>query len=291
MTITSKNIVVFINHFNAEANPKLDAQTVLCALSYKESGLSDIVVYDSSGYFNKSLFNQLSSFSILYKYSEKILSFPVAINYCLNNLMIDFPRFYAVYSANDLFVDNNFLNYLIRESSNLNDFGCIIPYLSEVDIIDQNALNYRRTRRPSGMTLNVNVFSPAVLDRGLIILDDKLGGCFNDIVLFYKLISNSLPVYCVYCGNITHIGKSTINPNINDSKTKVYSSSNYKKDKEYFSNHYENLSSKSGFLDLNHYILSQEPLDKILYFFIENLKIKFFQRIIFRIRRFLLKRI
>ena len=141
------------------------------------------------------------------------------------------------------------------------------------------------------MTLNVNVFSPAVLDRGLIILDDKLGGCFNDIVLFYKLISNSLPVYCVYCGNITHIGKSTINPNINDSKTKVYSSSNYKKDKEYFSNHYENLSSKSGFLDLNHYILSQEPLDKILYFFIENLKIKFFQRIIFRIRRFLLKRI
>lgn len=111
--------------------------------------------------------------------------------------------------ANDIFIEAQQARRLANEIGHT--VGCAIPYLTFCDYGAQRMRNLLVPRRcfPTRMTINVNAFVREAIEKvGLI--PEEMSGCYNDVVLFFRLREEGYSIVLRNVGRVIHIGQQTL---------------------------------------------------------------------------------
>lgn len=273
--MNKKKVDIIINYFNPKNDNTLVIQTYLVALKYKNNTNVNIIISDGSGHKNNELYEICQREGFDYVFCEEMLSFPNGYNQGINYALQNFETEYILLSANDIFVDKNSVKILIDYLELDKDISCVIPYLSNSDLTEQNDIFNKGNRYPNGMTLNVNLFrKEELVSIGLV--PEDLSGYFNDMVMFDKLKKQGKKVLLVNAGSITHFGKST---------TSTSTTASFEKDKKTFEKNYPWLKATNKNLALKYSEFSQSKIDKLIFWLLDKISSNFLSKIILLLHR------
>jgi GT2 family glycosyltransferase len=116
--------------------------------------------------------------------------------------------------ANDVFVKHytfTRIKSFIESRAEPDRIGAIIPYLSSSDLSIQEATVAGMNYVSPLMTINLNVFKKSTFD-AINRVPESFSGCYNDIVLSYKLKSAGKDIYLVK-SYAAHYGRLTTSTN------------------------------------------------------------------------------
>jgi len=167
----------------------------------------------------------------------------------------------VVAMANDVLIEAKQVRMLIDEMHD--GVGCVFPYLSASDYGAQRHRRWPVPRRcfPTRMTLNVNAFPRAALEKvGLI--PEQMTGCFNDVLLFIRLREAGYSIVLRNVGRVIHLGQQTL-------KTGATSVA-YGKDEALFASQYSDYWSRRGGTVLFHRV-AQRWTTRGLYRLVERM--------------------
>jgi hypothetical protein len=272
--VNVKHIVdVVINYYNPSNNQVLLHQTFLCVLKYKENACVNVIVTDGSGYLNNTLDEFLKNNNAFYVYSKTPLSFSKGYNQGVEYSINNFNSKIIVLSANDIFVDKNSIKKMKFKLLNDKELGCVIPYLSNSDLLEQNSKYGDFDRLPGGMTLNVNMFwRDDLIKIGLV--PEDLSGYFNDMIMFYKLINVEKKILLTDAGPIIHLGKAT---------TSLNSTAAFEDDKVIFEKNYPTLKATNRNLNLKYSKFYQSSVDRYFFILLDRISSKIITKIIVKL--------
>ena len=264
---------IVINYYNPENKDVLLHQTFFAILKYKQNSLVNIILSDGSGFKNTALDEFSKLHGIHYIYSTQKLSFPEGYNQGINYSLENFKSEIILLSANDIFVNNNCISIMRTEMKRDSNIGCLIPYLSNSDLTEQNERYNRNNRLPNGMTLNVNMFwKKDLIQIGLV--PEEFSGYFNDMVMFYKLLERQKKILLINANNISHLGKAT---------TTLNSQANLLSDKKIFEDKYPFLKATNKNLNLNYSTFAQNKFEKFIFKILDNTSSKLLTKAILKI--------
>jgi GT2 family glycosyltransferase len=218
---------VVINYFNPSQDEALRLQTQLCALRYLQSTTAvHVFVADGSGNPDAELSAFCTRHAITYVASQTRLGFAQGYNLGIaaawqafggngsgtsgaTDSSIPPPAPYIVLSANDILPASTTLAALLAMAESTPRAGCIIPYLSLSDYTRQNDWVLPTARLCESMTLNLNLFAWADLDRMGGVPED-LSGYYNDIVMLAWMRERGRQVWLCPAGRVNHLHRTTV---------------------------------------------------------------------------------
>jgi GT2 family glycosyltransferase len=166
-----------------------------------------VVFVDGSAARDETLDRGLGDLGVEYVHAGRELSFAETYNTGIRRT----SNPVVVAMANDILIEAKQVRMLADEVSRDSRIGCVFPYLSVSDYGAQRCRRWPVPRRcfPTRMTLNVNAFSRAALDKvGLI--PEQMTGCFNDVLLFIRLREQGWSVVLRNVGRVIHLGRQTL---------------------------------------------------------------------------------
>ncbi len=207
MSPDSSPIEVVICHYNRGHAPHLRHMALHAAAFLLRDRPSDlrVLLVDGSPDPDAELARALPELGAQYVHCGRELSFGATYNTGIRSTSGPV----VVLMANDILIEARQVRMLAAEVRDR--VGCAIPYLSFSDYGAQRARRLRVPRRcfPTRMTLNVNAFSRDALERvGLI--PEEMSGCFNDVVLSFRLREAGFRVVLRNVGRVTHLGRQTL---------------------------------------------------------------------------------
>lgn len=212
--VGSDSVAVVICHYNPTQNAYLRQLVLLCCVTLRRTaedaacaeGMQlDVIVCDGSPAPDEALASQLQAQGFRYLHDGRQLSFGETYNLGVRAT----SACYIALMANDVLISATQVHKLIGEVQRPG-IGCAIPYLTKADYITQVHRRSHIPRRcyPASMTLNVNVFRRDVLE-ALGGVPEELSGCFNDMVMFYRLRRKGLATVLANVGEVPHLAMVT----------------------------------------------------------------------------------
>lgn len=258
----SQDAVIIINYYNSDRRDDLYYQTLYCISCYKQTGDSDIILSDGSGFKDERLIQLSEEMHFIYLWSERKLSFAEGYNQGIDYSLSNSSAKYICLSANDIFVSSKSISEMLQMIVTDDAIGCVIPYLSFSAFPRQNDCYLNQLRYCNGMTLNVNLFRKQDLEK-IGKVPEYLSGYFNDVVMFAELKKMSKKVVLCNAGKIIHLGNSTVNKS---------TTASFAKDKEIFIKRHPDLAPKNPHLDVRYSAFSQTYSSIIFSCILDNCK-------------------
>lgn len=179
-------IGVVVNYYNPTGNKSLIYQTLLSAMSYRDSKVCMVTIVDGSGFEDDFLKNIVSESGMIYLASNTKLKFAKGYNNGIDFLVKQEDIKYIILSANDIIVPESLPTDLLAAYLTNGNVGCVIPYLTKGDYYLQNEYFSFKNRFVPLMTLNCNFFNKEdLLSIGRV--PEYLSGYFNDVVMSHRL--------------------------------------------------------------------------------------------------------
>ncbi len=200
-------IDVVISHYNKAKKPHIRFMTLHAVAHLCRESCADLNVniVDGSPTRDDHLAEALTALGVKYVHCGRELSFGETYNTGIRRTSCPV----VVTLANDIFINPNQIRKLADEI--VGRVGCAMPYLTHSDFGAQQLRRFRLPRRcfPTRMTLNVNAFSRAALERvGLI--PENMSGCYNDVVLFLRLREEGYSILLRNVGRVIHLAQQTL---------------------------------------------------------------------------------
>lgn len=207
-------VAVVICHYNPTQNQYLRQLVTLCCAALRRTPDDavcaqeielDILVCDGSPERDETLAAQILASGGRYVHGGEQLSFGATYNLGVRSSTAP----YVVLMANDVLISAAQVRKLIGEVQK-DRIGCAICYLTKGDYYTQISRRLPVPRRcyPASMTLNVNAFRREILeDIGCV--PEELSGCFNDMVMFFRLRQKGLRTVLVNLGEVPHLAMVT----------------------------------------------------------------------------------
>jgi GT2 family glycosyltransferase len=248
----NSSIPVVVSYFNPKGDVKLYHQTLHCLACWLANGGGEVILSDGSGVKDIRLQEDSARMGFRYVWSNEVLGFGAGYNQGIKAIsdlrftiydlrladnrqssatsgsdgvaIVNRKSEIVCLSANDIFVSPDCLDKMLAVFEGRENVGCVIPYLSQSDLMVQNDWVYKKTREVDCMTLNVNLFKKSLLvDIGFV--PEYLSGAFNDIVMAGELKQLNKKIFLCDAGKIYHHAKSTVG---------VQSLFNFERDKKVF---------------------------------------------------------
>ena len=199
---------IVINYFNPSRLRRIEAMTEL-ALEHLSSFTQlrhEIIVADGSGVSGEWLRDLCAHRGWIYAPSEARESFARSYNRGASLAKGD----YIVWMANDILVQSDWDTLLIRELERTSAWMAA-PYLSYSDYWVQTRGRAIRnsTFHPSFFTFNLNLMTRRCWET-VGPIDERFSGCFNDLDYLIRIRAAGGDAVIAEAGNITHIGKATL---------------------------------------------------------------------------------
>ena len=238
MSITKQadvELSIVINYFNPKSDPHILAVTKLCIEAvYKYTSMSfELLLSDGSGFPSGELEKYARERGLRYMPSDVPEKYASSFNRGLKACRGEF----SVILANDIFLNEGWDQALTKPLRDTN-IWMTVPYLSFSDFSPQvrSFTLAARNYKPRLITFNVNVLPRRVYEV-IGIMDENLSGCFNDIDYLIRIRKNGGEALMIDCGNVTHLGKSTLSTS---------TMASYEKDKRLFLEKYPELKNTEG---------------------------------------------
>lgn len=265
MDKNTETIDVVVNHFNKAQAPHIRymALYAMAFLCKDQPENLRIIFVDGSPFADEELKNGLMAFGVEYIHSGRELSFGQI--YDLGIKASSSPV--VVTLANDIFIEAKQVRMLAEEIKG--GIGCAIPYLSFSDYGAQieNRLPHPKRCFPSRMTINVNAFSRAALEK-IGFIPEQMTGCYNDVIMFIRLRQEGYSILMRNVGHIVHLGQQTI-------KTGVHKF-NYEADAALFARQYPKYWRKGAIL---FHKVAQSWTTRIIYGVVESLPARLVEKL------------
>jgi len=200
---------VVVAHYNESGRPHIRFMTlhaVAHLLSREPAPDLNVIVVDGSSRRDQDLAGALAGLGARYVHCGRRLSFGETYNAGIRQKTSS-PV--VVTLANDIFIEARQVRLLAAEVKD--GVGCAMPYLTRSDFGAQRTRRLPVPRRcyPTRMTLNANAFSRAALERIGLIPED-FSGCFNDVVLFFRLREAGYSIVLRNVGRVVHLAQQTL---------------------------------------------------------------------------------
>jgi hypothetical protein len=249
---------VLINYFNPKATSSLRkmAQTALALFHENSSAKHLLHIVDGSGFEDAMMKAFCHEIGAFYHPSRVIEGFARTYNRALDIAGHDA----SVICASDIFVPRGWDSFLTE----YRDFeGMIIPYLSCSDYSTQQLQSdwARRPIAPVSCTINLNYFSPGVIQK-IGTLDETFTGGYNDVDLLIRLRRAGMEVLMVDMGPVKHLGKMTVS---------VATTWNNAHDRERFFQKYPHLASRRWWYSLYNREICRNPALALMLWFAQTL--------------------
>lgn len=225
----------------------------------------NIILVDGSPVQDDPLAQELTAIGVQYFHCGRELSFAETYNEGIKRT----SNPVVVTLANDIFIEAKQVLQLAKEIRD--GVGCVIPYLTFSDYGAQRERKLPVPRRcfPTRMTLNVNAFSRAALEKAGFI-PEQMTGCYNDVLLFIRLREEGYSIMLRNVGCVVHLGQQTL-------KT-LESSVSYEADEVLFKKQYPNYW-RNGFV-LFHKVAQRWKTRK-LYSILEHMPVSLVKKLSF----------
>jgi hypothetical protein len=164
-----------------------------------------IILVDGSPFRDDELAQRLTDIGVEYFHSGGELSFAETYNTGIRKTSGSI----VVTLSNDILIEAKQIKQLATEVRDR--VGCVVPYLTLSDYGAQRERRLPVPRRcfPTRMTINVNAFSRAALDK-VGFIPGQMTGCYNDVILFIRLREEGYSILLRNVGHVVHLGQQTL---------------------------------------------------------------------------------
>ncbi len=209
MGLSAMRSDVVVCHYNRRALPHMRWMALHSMAFLMKERPDDlrVVLVDGSPARDEALACGLGELCVEYVHTGGELSFAETYNAGIKQT----SNPVVVAMADDILIEAKQVRMLVDEVSRSSEMGCVFPYLSVSDYGAQRLRRWPVPRRcfPTRMTLNVNAFSRAALEKvGLI--PEQMTGCFNDVLLFIRLREEGYAIALRNVGRVIHLGQQTL---------------------------------------------------------------------------------